>query len=156
MSTMRWSDRQNWKRHKYSKKQKKRFKKKDKTFKEKTVERLIKEATKPEKKLKQALEAQNIIFEFQKVINGKNGFIKVFKVTDFYFPRGKMTPLVVEIDGEYHNEIKEQDKKREEFLKENTGCEILRFTNEQVMNNVLTVIETIKQSHILIRTIIQS
>ena len=53
--------------------------------------------------------------------------------------------LVIEVDGDYHNDAKqkEADDLREQILKE-LGYEVIRFTNEQVLNDTeqtLTVIQ---------------
>jgi leucyl-tRNA synthetase len=66
-----------------------------------------------------------------------NGFI-----ADFAFMEIK---LVVEIDGEYHTEEqqKEYDQARTNYLKE-SGFDILRFTNEEVLQQTESVVEKIK------------
>ena len=55
-------------------------------------------------------------------------------ILDFYAPSVK---LVIEIDGGIHEkpEQKEYDKIRTDFLKEN-GLKVIRFTNEQVLNEL--------------------
>ncbi|MCO5235451.1 MAG: leucine--tRNA ligase [Chitinophagaceae bacterium] len=57
------------------------------------------------------------------------------------------TWLIVEIDGGYHDHPEQQklDKERDAFLKE-IGFTTVRFTNEQVMDNVEKVIKTIKDT----------
>jgi very-short-patch-repair endonuclease len=54
--------------------------------------------------------------------------------------------LIIEVDGGYHNEKKQQeyDKQRTEFL-ENIGYKIIRFTNEDVLNNCVEVLNKIRQ-----------
>ena len=54
-------------------------------------------------------------------------------IVDFYCPKLK---LVIEIDGESHftPEAQEYDQKRTEIL-EGYSLKVLRFTNEQVINN---------------------
>ncbi|MBR4312897.1 MAG: SpoIID/LytB domain-containing protein [Bacteroidaceae bacterium] len=54
--------------------------------------------------------------------------------------------LVIEVDGPYHENHQQEieDKLREDILKEN-GYQILRFTNEEVINNPDAVIEQIKK-----------
>ncbi|MFY7788135.1 MAG: DUF559 domain-containing protein, partial [Thermoflexibacteraceae bacterium] len=54
--------------------------------------------------------------------------------------------LVVEIDGGIHEnpEVKEFDELREELLK-TLGYHVLRFTNDQVLKDITTVIQTIQQ-----------
>src|SRR5690606_40557775 len=52
--------------------------------------------------------------------------------------------VIVEIDGGYHNnsEVKEKDKERDGYLKD-CGYAVLRFTNEEVLNNLDAVLEKI-------------
>lgn len=52
--------------------------------------------------------------------------------------------LVVEIDGEYHlhPEQVETDRKRQRWLEEN-GYKVIRFTNEDCLNNIEKVTERI-------------
>jgi len=49
-------------------------------------------------------------------------------IVDFYCHEKK---LVVEIDGKIHNQQKEEDKHREEILR-NLGYHIIRFKNEEL------------------------
>ncbi|MFV0607433.1 MAG: leucine--tRNA ligase [Niabella sp.] len=53
--------------------------------------------------------------------------------------------LVIEVDGGYHDEKQQQlfDEARKNYLK-TFNLEVIRFTNEEVLNNINTVIETIK------------
>ncbi len=55
--------------------------------------------------------------------------------------------LIVEIDGGYHltEEQKESDKTRDNFLKE-IGFTTLRFTNEEVLNNLAQILKKIKDT----------
>ena len=68
--------------------------------------------------------------------------INVF-IADFYCHKYK---LVVEVDGEYHNneEQLESDKRRTAAL-EGFGITVIRFTNEEVMNEIDRVVEEIKK-----------
>jgi len=54
--------------------------------------------------------------------------------------------LVIEVDGKYHadGEQRELDARREDILISN-GYRIIRFTNEEVTNNIDQVIENIKK-----------
>ncbi|MEO7394089.1 MAG: DUF559 domain-containing protein, partial [Chitinophagaceae bacterium] len=66
-------------------------------------------------------------------------------IADFVFLEVK---LVVEVDGEYHNEEEEQkiyDDARTKFLTQ-FGLELIRFTNEEVISDTETVIKKIKSS----------
>ena len=56
--------------------------------------------------------------------------------------------LIVEVDGGYHNDpkIRENDEFRSQFLKENFGYNVIRFTNQEVIgdiDNVLTKIQNV-------------
>jgi very-short-patch-repair endonuclease len=64
-------------------------------------------------------------------------------VADFYCHSKK---LVIEVDGKYHlkQEQKEYDQFRSEDIKE-FGIEVIRFTNEEVIENTDSVIEKIKE-----------
>lgn len=58
-------------------------------------------------------------------------------IVDFYIPHCK---LVVEIDGDYHmtEEQKQKDKLRDEALI-SLGYHVIRFSNEQVMKDLIYV-----------------
>ncbi len=60
-------------------------------------------------------------------------------IADFYCHALK---LVIEIDGDYHQFQIEKDKARTEEL-QNIGIEVIRFTNEDVENNIEIVLQTI-------------
>ncbi len=53
--------------------------------------------------------------------------------------------LVIEIDGEYHEQQKEYDQARTEFL-ESEGFSVIRFNNEDVKKNLHDVLTSIKIS----------
>ena len=57
----------------------------------------------------------------------------------------KELKLIIEIDGKIHLKQKEQDAYREEWLKAH-GYEIIRFTNEQVLNNTHEVLQKITKT----------
>jgi very-short-patch-repair endonuclease len=63
-------------------------------------------------------------------------------IADFYCHQAK---LVVELDGEYHNsdEQKYSDKERTKMMNE-FGINVVRFYNNQVINNTNNVLNTIK------------
>jgi very-short-patch-repair endonuclease len=77
-----------------------------------------------------------LMFSRQKPIGGY--------IVDFYCHRAK---LVVEVDGGQHfsNVSREYDRIRDEFLK-NTGLKVLRFTNNDVINNIEGVLEVIERN----------
>lgn len=64
-------------------------------------------------------------------------------IADFYCHKVK---LIVEIDGSIHNreDVIEKDKVRADDL-ENWGYKLMRFTNEQVTNNMEVVLEKITE-----------
>ena len=53
--------------------------------------------------------------------------------------------LVIELDGGYHSEPRQQedDKIREEYL-EQMGYHVIRFTNEEVLNDIENVLNQIE------------
>ena len=68
-------------------------------------------------------------------------------IADFYCPSAN---LIIEVDGGYHLQEEQQqlDKEREERLQAK-GYNILRFTNEQVINQTKQVIQAIKDNLII-------
>ena len=102
---------------------------------------LVKSITPAEKRLKSALEKAGVVFIFQKVVEGG----LAFRIVDFWLPRGRRLPLVIEVDGGYHTTERQRrlDKKREVWLKEKAGCRILRFQNQDVMRRLSYVMDTI-------------
>jgi very-short-patch-repair endonuclease len=50
--------------------------------------------------------------------------------------------LVVEIDGDYHDYVQEKDKRRQRYL-ESQGYRVMRFSNEDVLEDVESVIAVI-------------
>lgn len=97
-------------------------------------------ATYAERLLKTFLTGK-IDFEFQKIIYTDN---KHFFIADFYIPSKN---LIIELDGEYHDNIKQQDKDiwRTQILK-SLGYEVIRFKNKQIIESrdlswILNIIE---------------
>ena len=83
-----------------------------------------------------------INFEFQKIIYTDNK--KHFFIADFYIPSKN---LIIELDGEYHDNIKQQDKDiwRTRILK-SLGYKVIRFKNKQITESrdlswILNIIE---------------
>jgi len=74
-------------------------------------------------------------------------------IADFYCPKIK---LVVEVDGGIHEipEHKAYDIGRSEILND-FGIKVIRFTNEQVINDIETVIKKIKEMSDLLLSDIQ-
>ncbi|HNW81367.1 MAG TPA: DUF559 domain-containing protein [bacterium] len=62
-------------------------------------------------------------------------------IVDFYCVE---KALIVEVDGEIHLQQKERDEERETILKA-MGCEIIRFRNSEVENDIEKVIQKIKE-----------
>ncbi|MBX4181289.1 endonuclease domain-containing protein [Candidatus Parcubacteria bacterium] len=60
-------------------------------------------------------------------------------IMDFYCASLK---LAVEVDGEVHDAVR--DKERDNVLKEKFGVEVVRYKNEDVLNNIEEVIEDLK------------
>ena len=83
-------------------------------------------ATYAERLLKTFLTGK-IDFEFQKIIYTDN---KHFFIADFYIPSKN---LIIELDGEYHNDAKQQDKDiwRTKLLN-SLGYKVIRFKNKQI------------------------
>ena len=98
-------------------------------------------ATYAERLLKTFL-AGKIDFEFQKIIYTDNK--RHFFIADFYIPSKN---LIVELDGEYHDNIKQREKDnwRTQILK-SLGYEIIRFKNKQIIesNDLFWVLNIIK------------
>ena len=63
-------------------------------------------------------------------------------VIDFYCP---LLSLAVEIDGDSHFQHDSNDKPRQDYI-ETFGIRFLRFTNEEVYNNLEGVLEVIRQA----------
>ena len=62
-------------------------------------------------------------------------------IADFYCAKAR---LVIEVDGEIHScpEIRERDQLRDQWMKER-GLTVLRFTNDQVFNDLARVLNEI-------------
>jgi very-short-patch-repair endonuclease len=61
---------------------------------------------------------------------------------DFCAPRAK---LIIEVDGSQHIDQRQYDIDRTEFLKAK-GYRVLRFWNNDILNNVQSVMSTILQA----------
>jgi very-short-patch-repair endonuclease len=64
-------------------------------------------------------------------------------IVDFYCPKAK---LAIEIDGSHHlvGETIEYDRIRDDYLS-SLGLRVLRFTNNDVLNNMKRVLEEIEE-----------
>ena len=63
-------------------------------------------------------------------------------IVDFYAHKFK---LIIELDGKYHQNKKQQilDNERTAFLEFN-GLKVIRFRNDEILENLATVIQRIK------------
>jgi len=97
-----------------------------------------KESTKAEKILWEALRTKKIGFKIR-----RQHIIDLF-IADFVCLEKN---LIIEVDGGYHNSAAqiEADNLRTQILNE-IGFKVIRFTNEQVINNLHSVLENITQT----------
>lgn len=66
-------------------------------------------------------------------------------ILDFYCPERK---LVVEVDGEIHDEQAERDQARTAHL-EAYGYRVIRFRNDEIMNDLASVLDRIRTAAVL-------
>ncbi|MBN1496870.1 MAG: endonuclease domain-containing protein [Spirochaetes bacterium] len=52
--------------------------------------------------------------------------------------------LAIEVDGNVHKERKDYDEYRDDFMK-SLGIQTMRFDNDEIMNNIDTVLDMIKK-----------
>jgi very-short-patch-repair endonuclease len=62
-------------------------------------------------------------------------------IVDFYCHKAA---LVIEVDGDIHDLQKDEDAKREKALRE-LGLRVVRFRNDEVVMNLSTVVEKIRE-----------
>ena len=67
-------------------------------------------------------------------------------ILDFYCPSIK---LGIEVDGEYHNFNKANDKLKEKVLTE-LGIKLLRFTNKEIEENIELVLVKVNEGCIIL------
>ncbi|MFZ4739980.1 MAG: leucine--tRNA ligase [Bacteroidales bacterium] len=98
------------------------------------AKRMRKEPTETENILWQCLRGNQLGFKIrrQQVVSNY--------IADFVCLSKK---LIIEVDGKIHEQQKEQDAERTLEL-EKIGFEVIRFTNEEIINNIDNVIDTIK------------
>ena len=53
--------------------------------------------------------------------------------------------MAIELDGNYHSDVKEYDNNREEILK-SAKMKILRFTNVEVLDNIEITLKVIEET----------
>lgn len=94
-------------------------------------------ATQPEQKLWAVLRGKQLGVKFRRQ-HGIGHYI-----VDFYSPDSK---LVIEVDGDSHytNTAQQQDAQRDAYLRQ-LGLRVLRFTNQEINQNMAGVYETIKR-----------
>ena len=102
---------------------------------------LIKRATKTEKILKQRFDEDGMFYTFQKKFFSHNFCF----ITDFWFKSITGNKYIIEIDGKTHlsESAKRYDEKRTKLLEKYRDCKVIRFTNEQVLNDIDSVIDKI-------------
>ena len=54
--------------------------------------------------------------------------------------------LVIEVDGGSHLEQEEYDNERTQWLEEEKGYRVIRFTNDDVLRNINEVVEAIREA----------
>ena len=101
---------------------------------------------------KNQTEAEKLLWD--RIKNKKLDAYKFFRqysigpyILDFYCP---LLRLAVELDGDYHTEsdVKIYDKEREVFLKDKF-VRTIRFWNNEVLNNIESVLQNIKKEMVL-------
>ena len=109
--------------------------------------KLKKNATNAEMLLKSKLEKENIFFYFQRAIP-RGSYKNKFYIPDFSIPIKNdkyKNYLFIEVDGKYHENDKQKikDALREIKLKQYYKNFLIRFTNEEIENNINKVIKEI-------------
>lgn len=99
--------------------------------------RMRKHPTKAEAKLRSRLKRLEEKWIFQEIVEDRF-------IVDFLFPASK---LVAEVDGSIHNkpDVGEKDKAREQALRE-LGYQVIRFSNTEVLSDVDSVVQKIKDA----------
>lgn len=73
-------------------------------------------------------------------------------IVDFYCHELK---LIVEIDGSVHFEKSKEDKERQKYLEKKGYC-VIRYINEQVLQNIYFVLDNIAEACKLRKEILQT
>ena len=109
---------------------------------------LRKNPTEAESFLWQSLRKKNrsgskFLRQYPLIVNSIQGKTEFF-IADFFCAASK---LVIEVDGGYHNAPyqKEDDNTRDKICKD-MGLRVLRFTNEEVLNDVSAVLKRIDEA----------
>jgi very-short-patch-repair endonuclease len=64
-------------------------------------------------------------------------------IVDFFCAKAK---LVVEVDGPIHKQQRAYDKERTELLETERGYHVIRFTNDEVLNDIESVLQRIREA----------
>jgi len=95
---------------------------------------------------KNQTEAENVLWQFLR--NNNTGYkIRRQHAIDGYIADFVCLPkgLVIEVDGGYHNSIQEDDKVRTQVLNAE-GFDVIRFSNDEVLQHPQRIFESIKQA----------
>jgi len=92
-------------------------------------------------------EAESILRDYVRANNLGHKFLFQYIIgkfiVDFFCPDCK---LIIEVDGGYHSEpIQEYDDEMRTQILEEMGYQVLRFTNEQVLYDIESVLNEIKR-----------
>lgn len=96
--------------------------------------------TKAERMLKEVLDEDGIVYDFQKPFYDHDACY----IVDFYFESISGKKYIIEIDGKTHNKhTRKYDLRRSMVLYARMGCAVIRFKNEEVFNDLGSVIQRI-------------
>lgn len=103
-------------------------------------QRMKRNPTKAEQRLKEILDANDIYYKFQSYFyTRKKLFIPDFRLTT----RGGDKKIILEVDGSSHDMKGAYDAMRTQWLEEKRHCLVVGFRNEQVLNEPNTVLSEI-------------
>jgi very-short-patch-repair endonuclease len=107
--------------------------------------RLRENPTKHESILLNKLAETDIQFKFQAYFfDSEKLFFPDFLIYSRWGDKpGQVCKVVIEIDGRSHLYQKEYDTRRDEWLRKNRACRIVRFTNEQIESDIDSVMKAI-------------
>ena len=98
------------------------------------------------KNRKESTLAETILWEYLRKGIGGEKFLRQHIIGDYIVDfLSRHGGLIIEVDGGYHSEPRqeENDAIREDYL-ENLGYHVIRFTNEEVLNDIDTVLNQIE------------
>ena len=99
------------------------------------------------KNRKNATAAEDVLWNYLRKNNFEVKFLRQHVIGDYIVDFvSREGGLVIEVDGGYHSEPRQQtdDEVREKTLEE-MGYHVIRFTNEEVLYQIETVIERIEE-----------